>query len=360
MDSTAGKLPVCSTVRARHSEGIASSREPIAMNASPLLAAHHLRFSVRATDTIVFNEFKGSALRGSFASHLSQAFCPAARQAGPPDPLHQALCPACQLLALDGESGGDTRRPYAIEPPLEDQTVYEAGEKFEFGMALYGSNLAHFPYLVLTVRGMGEQQGVGRLDRQAGHRGRFCVEAIRALNPLNGQEQLLYTPDRPKVQMPAIPVTGEQVVVAATDLARRSATEGNRLTVRFLTPTRIVHGQHTLKEPAFFPFFKQVVLRVLDLCAQHGEGRPAVVLKRDLYPHADRVQLVENHTRWWDVQGYSGRLGRSQVLGGLVGTATYTAPDWQPLLPWLLWGVSTHVGKNIVKGCGWYELAGNS
>jgi len=80
-------------------------------------------------------------------------------------------------------------------------------------------------------------------------------------------------------------------------------------------------------------------------------------LKSDLYPAADTVQLVRDETHWWDLKGYSSRLGRGQVLGGFVGRAVYSAPDWRPLLPWLLWGVSTHVGKNVVKGCGIYRLA---
>lgn len=45
-------------------------------------------------------------------------------------------------------------------------------------------------------------------------------------------------------------------------------------------------------------------------------------------------------------------------MGGFVGTATYHAPleVWQPLLPWLIWGQGTQVGKDTVKGNGWYEI----
>jgi len=41
-----------------------------------------------------------------------------------------------------------------------------------------------------------------------------------------------------------------------------------------------------------------------------------------------------------------------------MGQAIYRAPTsvWRPLLPWLVWGQFTHVGKNAVKGDGWYEI----
>jgi hypothetical protein len=43
-------------------------------------------------------------------------------------------------------------------------------------------------------------------------------------------------------------------------------------------------------------------------------------------------------------------------MGGLMGSATFHAPDWSPLLPWLVWASVVHVGKNVVKGCGLFHL----
>src|SRR4051812_33151954 len=103
------------------------------------LTAHHIRFTVRTTTPIHFGEFKGSALRGALAGVLRRTFCPEWR-ADKTDPLHQALCPICQLLSVEGdeETSGDVRRPYAIEPPLDEQHAYGPGETFDFGLTLYG------------------------------------------------------------------------------------------------------------------------------------------------------------------------------------------------------------------------------
>lgn len=259
------------------------------------------------------------------------------------------------------------RRAYAIEPPIEEQQRVAPGETFTFGAALYGESWALFPYVALAAGGMGEF-GVGKKVRNAedrvgsGERGKFEVEQIDAVNPVTGETSCMMAPGERMVRTETLPVTQEQVQERTETLLAQLAAQDNRLTIDFITPTRIITGgEHTAKSPAFFPLIKQVVMRLLDLCTQHAGSRPtlngeAIVLKRDIYPVADQVQLIEDHTHWWDVKGHSSRLGQPQVLGGFVGRATYYTPDWRPLLPWLLWGQSTHVGKNIVKGCGIYQL----
>jgi hypothetical protein len=301
------------------------------------------------------------------------------------------------MLTWDGDESnhGDVRRAYAIEPPQLDRHQIDPGEYFDFGVALYGDSLAFFPYLALATGGMGEfgvgqkvASGEGRVaggeGREASgegrgvrgeerdstrhllpatrHRGQFVVEQIEAVNPLLGERMTLMGAGDRMVRTVTLPVTHDQVLAVSEQLATQLAVRDNLLRIAFYTPMRLTtQGDHTLKRPDFFPFVKAVARRVLDLAAQHGGGRPTcqgqpVELRRDLYPYADSVQLVEDETFWWDLKGYSGRIGRTQVLGGFVGHALYYAPDWRPLLPWLLWGVSTHVGKNIVKGCGIYEI----
>lgn len=321
------------------------------------LTAHHLRFTVRAATPITFHDFKGSALRGALAGYLKRTYCPEWR-AEKTDPLHQALCPVCQLLSyeLAPETGGDIRRPFALQPPVTAQNRFAPGETFDFGLTLFGQQLTYLPYLVLAVRASGEDGvGVAGADRQ---RGCFDLERIDAVNPLTGATQPMLTPGATTVQTATLPVTHEQVLAKAAALAQHLAEHDNRLALSFLTPLRLIQGEHTVKSPAFFPLLKSVVLRVLDLCAQHGGGRPDVVLKRDIYPAADAVTLVADATRWWDVAGYSGRLQREQQLGGLVGDAAYQSAQWTPLLPWLVWGEVVQVGKNVVKGCGVYRVGG--
>lgn len=321
----------------------------------PLTAAH-LCFTLVAEEELRFHPFKGSALRGALASTLRRHYCPAGPGAQA-DPLHRQLCPVCQLLAWeqDDTPGGDLRRPYVLRPPADAQTRYAAGEPFDFGLTILGDRPALLPYLVLGVATMA-QGGLG-LRNGEGVRGRARVATVESVHLLDGSRRTLYkTGDR---QVQGIPdtMTHADVVHAAQALADALAARGNRLQIDFITPLRINQRGQLLKQPDFFPLVKQIARRMLDLCVQHAGARPPFQLRRDLYPAAETVQLVAHETEWDDLEGFSSRLGRTQHLGGLRGRAVYHAPDWRPLLPWLIWGQLVQVGKNTVKGCGCYTLS---
>lgn len=319
------------------------------------LAIHKLRFTARAESTIRFDEYKGSALRGALVGALRSHHCPA-WQGSAHDAEHRRLCPVCRLLAWehsDAESG-DVRRPYTLTPPTDTHATYAPAEQFSFGLTLFGAAQPLMSYLVLAVAAMG-RHGVGRPAPSEG-RGRFRIETIHAVNPLTHDEIELFRDGDRTVRQTTLAVTQEHVAASAAQLLSQLECNNGRLTVRFWTPMRLTQGQRLAKSPDFFPLAKAIVLRVLDICVQQGSQRPDVVLRRDIYPHANQVQLVEDGSQWWDVGGHSARLGRVQPLGGLVGYAVYRAENWQALLPWLIWGQLMQAGKNTVKGCGVYSL----
>jgi hypothetical protein len=322
------------------------------------LIAHQLHFTVRAETDIHFSAFKGSALRGALAGVLQRQYCPEWRNERT-DALHRQLCPVCQLLSWEQKDieGGDLRRPYVLIPPVDERTRYETGEYFSFGLTLFGERQALLPYLVLGITAMGSS-GVGQPDR-TGQRGRFSLVELEAINPLTGSTRPLLDAAG-MVRLETLPVTHADVQATAERMTAHLEQSCAHLHFNFHTPMRLNQGHHLVKAPVFFPLMKQIVLRVLDLCVQHGEGRPPVTLAQDVYPYADQVTLVADHTHWWELSGYSHRLGRAQQLSGLVGEATFAAPTWTPLLPWLVWGQITQVGKNTVKGCGVYTLSKGS
>jgi hypothetical protein len=319
---------------------------------------------VQVTTPMRFHDFKGSALRGAMVSVLRRSFCPEWR-AAQTDAFHKAVCPVCQLLALENDESipGDVRRPYALIPPPEGQNRYEPGEAFAFGLTLFGDSLAYLPYLLLTLGGMGEV-GLGQKGPN-GQRGGFVVTQLDAINPFTGELLPMLAPGERMVRPETVPVTHEQVLAASARLADELAANDNQLRVEFLTPMRLTPNHQRATKPAFFAFCKAAVLRMLDLSAQYGGGRPTIggeplELKRDIYGHADGVTLVHDETHWWDLKGYSSRLAQEQMMGGLMGRVCYQAADWRPLLPWLLWGMSAGVGRNIVKGCGVYGVVNNN
>jgi hypothetical protein len=199
------------------------------------------------------------------------------------------------------------------------------------------------------------------------------------------------------VQRPNLPVTHAQVLEMSQQMlsqpvgrsanghgslgsqlyaAKKGAME---ISLVFNTPTRIVEREHLLKEPHFRPILQRLLERLEALSgefARKDEGREArmkagkgVALsaggdneafdKVALLALGEQVELVNNQTRWADVWSYSSRQGGTTPIGGLVGQATYRTEVevWAALLPYLLWGTVTHVGKSAVKGDGWYRIA---
>jgi hypothetical protein len=205
---------------------------------------------------------------------------------------------------------------------------------------------------------------------------------------LTGEVQDILEPDSTLVRQPAIPVT--PALVEETGrllLSREISSSGNghhggsllqrgtesgpvQLTIRFKTPTRIIQQKQLVKEPRFSPLFHRLLGRLAALCREFGPvgqettaqapggngeaGSQIPFPKEELLSLADRVELVADQTTWQEVWSYSGRQGKKVPISGLVGQATYQAEleTWQRLLPFLLWGSVTHVGKNTVKGEG--------
>lgn len=342
------------------------------------LTIHHLRFTCTALSPIALGANKGAAFRGALIGALRKHYCPnAAVTRFAPDAggeaMHAALCPVCWLIAAEDEEaqrGKDAPRAYTIQPPLARKTVWQTGESFAWGVTLFGRALNLFPYIVLAVPQMGAE-GIGAMNP----RGRFMCEQIEAVNPLLRERRTLLAlrhtqnADGPMVRVPDLPVTAAQVDAEATRLAAALVARDNRLTLRFLTPTRIVDRGRLMHTPQFGPLFQRLCERLKSLgrfqislrqsteastsnCKFQIENPPIA----NLLASADAVELVADGTRWEDAHSRSARTGQRTPIGGFVGAATYRAADWGPLLPALLWGQSAQVGKSAVKGDGWYEI----
>jgi len=108
-------------------------------------------------------------------------------------------------------------------------------------------------------------------------------------------------------------------------------------------------------KPEFRVLIQRLLERISTLAREYGGGAFDEHLKYHLVGEASEVELVRDGTRWVDLESYSTRKRGTTPIGGLVGEATYEG-DLTPFLPWLIWGQFTHVGKNAVKGDGWYEL----
>ena len=309
-----------------------------------------------AVEPLSWHPHRGSSLRGALYRSLVDLYC-----MNPPVLLKEG-CPACHLLPVcpvallvstvdrAGERGEQVPRPYTIEPPLEAPADLGPGDRFAFGITLLGQAVALLPYVVLSLERMG-RRGVGRrLPTPEGRRGRFAPVAVWSEDPFTGERALLWRRGEPRVRPLSLWVDHRRVLERAGRLPASGL-----LALEFRTPTRLVDRGTLVKEPRFRPFFQRLLERLSALARRFSET-PLDLDFADLIARAEGVTLVEDRTRWVDLSSYSHRLGRATPIGGFVGRAVFRAESWRPFLPWLVWGEVTHVGKDAVKGNGWYRI----
>lgn len=249
----------------------------------------------------------------------------------------------------EGAPGSVQRpRPYVTRPPTDGARTYAPGETLSFGLALFGSAAPLYPYVVMAAREL-EQDGLGmRLPELGGRRGTLHLRTIAAVDPLTGTQQPLYHADSGQVKQPGLPIDAAAVRAYAATLP------ADQLTLQFHTPLRLIEQDRLLKQIALRPLIQRLMRRLDDLAIAYGDG-PLGLDFRGLLAIAEEVRVVADHTRWIDVVSVSHRQQRRTPIGGLIGHATF-AGNLAPLRELLVWGSLIHVGKNAVKGDGWYSL----
>src|SRR5579885_3622567 len=319
------------------------------------LTTTHLAFTVQAVTPLALDEFSGASLRGNFFNAVWRRFC--TNKSAPSCaacPIHNS-CPVSSLVApLREESprGQDIPRPYVIIPPQEGGRYYRVGEQFFFGMTLIGSIVELLPYILLSATQL-EEEGLGRrLDENNGQRGRFQIVRVECYHPFTRQRQVIYEKGDLLVQVPIITVQPEE------HAARAATLNPERITLRFVTPLRLVEREHIVKCASFSPLVQRLLERYLAL--EHYYGNQELTIDREeknaWLCQADAIHCSDDQTRWQDLRSYSNRQKRATPIGGLIGTATFEG-DLAPFLRLLVIGELIHVGKNVVKGDGQYTIA---
>jgi len=315
--------------------------------------AHRFLFRCRVGGTILLNEHKGAALRGAF-NEAVRAYCQYPHLTSCHPCALVSICPVSHLTSPvdeDGRRGSDVPRPYTVQPPIEAPTVFQHGDLFEFGITLYGRALRQLCIVLAGLRTRGPiplgrktLQGNGLLGR-----GALLLEEVVAWEPMAGSFALVMRSQDQLAHMPDLGVTHQAVLRSAQAMG-----EVDRITLHFLTPTRIVDQGRLLHAPVFRPIFQRLLERISSLWEHYAGASPPFDFPQ-LMGLAERVRTAEDSTHWVDLDSYSSRRGVRTPIGGFMGTAIFEGP-LTPLLPWLIWGEYTHVGKNAVKGDGWYRI----
>ena len=325
--------------------------------------AHRLRVECQVVTPLQLNEHTGSAIRGAFFHALRNGFCAFARD-------RDMLCSRCALVAtcpvaflvstLDDQSerGADVPRPYTVQPPLDGKTHYAPGDTLTFGLTMFARALNLFPYVVLAAQRHMERDGIGKpVKANFYRRGQFRVVHVWAENPLTGERREVLRQGETMVQVPDVPITNEQISAqsASTRNIKYQISNFKRVALELLTPMRLVDDGQLVRRMAFRPFIQRLHGRLKQLSAENSDT-PLTFDLRTVMAQAEAVRVVQDETRWVELESYSTRLNRATHIGGLIGQVTFEG-DLEPFWDELLWGQFVNVGKDAVKGNGWYQIS---
>jgi hypothetical protein len=295
-----------------------------------------LDFHIETKFPLDFGANPGSSLRGALYEALQVMY----DHDYPVQSRHEAEAnPVAWLLRLEDyetTGGKDVPRPFAIRPPrMNHQT------QSQFGMAFYGQGQNYIP-LALSAWDAIQQIGLGR-GRQ-----KFHLAGVFARDVLSGHSRLLVKAGGEVVgEIP--PPPSAQAYQGLAKLLK-----SKELSLRFLTPTRIVDQKVLQHQAQFLPWFKRLLERTRTISELYLP-EPLWIPFADLLGQARQVKILKDQSQWQEMWSGSRRDGEMKPASGFVGQVSYQG-DFEELLPWILLGQNLQVGKNTVHGGGWYEV----
>ena len=304
---------------------------------------------------------KGNMLRGGFGHAFRRLCCvPQCKDAktcplAVSCPYKAVFEPSPPLGAERLSKNQDIPRPFVFRAPQTQQTRFEAGQRFEFGLVLIGRALDFLPYFVLSFRelaaeGLGLNRAKCNLER---------VKQVKAFSNGTGlqdcQSVVIYTAEDQLFRAASVPSTDEWIKSRLHDAFVREVDSGaKRLTMRFLTPTFLRADGEIIHRPDFHHVFKRLRDRINALSTFFGGG-PLDADFSKLGRRAEKVRTVASEVKWVERYRTSSKTKQRHDLSGFIGEASYEG-DLTEFLPWFTMGELIHVGKHTAWGMGQYEL----
>ncbi len=318
----------------------------------PPLSILRARVTYRLREATTLPAYKGALLRGGFGYAFQRATsaCPPTCW-GHASTCNAALvCPYREVFEPRRDPGEgplhdlqDMPRAFVIEPPLNRQRTYAAGDPLEFGLVLIGTAINLLPNFLYGFAELGQT----RLGRDLA---KAELERADVLHPF---------------QYTGVPVYTDATVHALTDppthnlaeLPTHAAALPADLRLTLNTPLRVKARGAFIEHFDLSAIVQAACWRLTTLIRFYG-AHPWAIDYRPIVDAARRVRVDRATTEWVDWERTSTRNGelRSMKLGGMVGEATLRAVP--PAVRTILLAASlVHVGKATVFGHGRVSLA---
>lgn len=302
-----------------------------------------LKIGLEVLEPIVLPAFAGSKLEGAFGRTLYRLSCTRTDlETCQPCPL-RAVCPYGVLYApsrpahLPVASLDAPPRPLVFHTTHERKRQLEPGAHFGFGLTLVGHAIENLPYVIASIRAMGEL-GISQT------RGRYRVLEVRALQPYTNEQRTISRGEDPVVRP-------ELFRLNAGDLPNLPSTG---VTLEFESFVHLRSGGEMAQHLHFPVLVRALQRRLSNLEQLYGGSRSAGADYSTLPRLARDVDTILHKLRPAG-QLRSGKGRAPVMMHGLIGRVSYTG-DLTPFTTLLRYGELLGVGKWAHFGAGLYRI----
>lgn len=302
--------------------------------------------------TGILPAFKGSLIRGAFGAELKKMCCvvPKLKTC-----LHCSVNDTC-IYAKTFESvniGKDKNKflahsthiphPFIIKDNTKYKTYYTEGEKFNFKLIVINKDyISKLPHYIFAFKNVFERgiKGNKRIIMQ--------IDSV-LLNLRNKEIYDIYNRETDMIDS----VYKEKNMKSEEIL--KETDFSNRLTIEFLTPTRI--GNEIKKQEIDFKTFVKSILRRLSGISAIYFNKEAKIDAKEYLKEAENVKIKDYALEIFEWHRISKRQSNKRInMSGIKGVIKYVGDGINKYLPIIKLGEYFHIGKWTGFGMGEYKV----
>lgn len=306
------------------------------------MKAGKFHFMIVPDEPLILPSYKGSTFRGAFGHAFRRVICAIKKE----DCFNCLLKDKCVYsYVFETPPPPDTKmmrkykaapHPFVIEPPPEKRMGYKPGDEINFGLILIGRAFDYLPYFIYAFDEMGKI-GIGK------GKGKYRLREVSfgGSTIYDSQSKTLKSFKADDVAL-AFPGEGDEH-------------GDSKVTLNFLTPTRIVYNTGLALDLEFHILVRQLLRRLSLLYYFHCDGDPSAWDFKGIIKKAEGIKVAKRELKWYDWERYSARQDTRMKMGGFIGKITFEG-DIAPFMPLIRAGEVLHVGKGTSFGLGMYEV----
>ena len=301
------------------------------------IAKYRISFSVVKPFKISF--MAGSSIRGSFGNTLRKIACMTHLKDCNSCPLHDSCPYTCIFVPPVPEKEtiqkfSNIPLGYLLEVPVENEHVYEIGEKFSFNIVLFGYTINHLSLIVFAL--------IKSMQNNIAH-GKAVFSTLEHYDS-EGNTTVIYQQGDSKIS------DHDKYLVLP-----EGANTVSSVRLKFLTPLRLQKDGKICKPETMtardflMPLFRRIGLLF--------EFYTEIHLNLDYGKLGEEFEKIEIFTsmQWKDYFRFSSRQNKKMNIGGYIGELELK--NISPIVRQFLdLGMYTHVGKNVTFGLGQFSI----